>query len=313
MSWTPFPETTPFENHCYHLRSFLCFFLHIDAKLEILIRTVIGKSIDLVDSIGQLLAILDNVIETFEKENTEMRFCQMSYWTLCLALVSIILGSACLTGGGEGTLGDLFKALSHKYLITDDADCYVQISGSEINAVNSKGEKTCVREDVFLEESTYTYRNIENLLIDGTLKEDRITGTMVYTDSDEEADELCLARYSHETTFKLDLRKIKGAQSQGRFASLAGDWEGELEVNQKYIKELIDVVPGGCSQFTDDPDGEEDEWSKSAEIYEISAQIGGSDAVVHYENTEDAEESESFEVDDHGDYLVISGETVEIE
>lgn len=238
-----------------------------------------------------------------------MQFRNITLLALCLALGAAILHGAC-TSEEQGTLGDLLGALSHKYLIQDGTDCYVEISGSQISTVNSMGEKTCVRTDEGGEIDAF-FEEMKNLKIDGTLKEDRITGTMLYTSVFEQGWG-CRNRTTWDVTAELDLRKTKGAQLDGRFASLAGDWEGELEFHFVEKLEYTDVEPGGCDEYkAEDPDWAEVE--DSTEIYEITAQIGGSEALIRYRKQQDGGSFETIDVYDFGDYLVISGEQVEID
>jgi hypothetical protein len=91
--------------------------------------------------------------------------------------------------------------------------------------------------------------------------------------------------------------KLSSRSVEGRFAGLAGTWEGQIEITE--------------TQWYTDCDGNEDEDNEKVGVYTFTADVSGRSIDVTFEHNGD---SESFEVlsSSSGD-LIVDNELVRFE
>jgi hypothetical protein len=223
---------------------------------------------------------------------------QLRAFLVCAFSLSAI---GCGGDDGGGGLPALFEALNGDYQIREESDCVVAIRGSRFETRMSSGETTCTESYVNGDEGT-ELAEIETLRISGTLSDTRLTGTLFneesYPESIFESD--CIMRHGVRNEVTASLGKEESLSTEGRFAGLAGTWEGEVTITEL--------------DFNVDCDGDETTSNERTNTYDVIANVLGDSIDLNYLEAGQAGEVETFEVlsSTSGD-LIVDGEIVRFE
>ena len=157
----------------------------------------------------------------------------MSHRSFLLAATGAAFLS-CTSGGdgGDGAgggLSSLFDSLNGEYQLEQGTDCAIEILGSRVRSLDSKGRTLCQRAGESWSES---------MQMSGTFSDTRLSGTLEYSDVDDEGFEdgrggLCRRHSTEKVTITAELDKLRGRSREGRFAGLAGVWEGTLHIEER--------------------------------------------------------------------------------
>jgi hypothetical protein len=226
----------------------------------------------------------------------------------CIGIfVAFVVSAGCIEDGDETTLGDLFGSLGGRYLIPEEnyhlpeTRCYIKISGSSVTAVDQSGQAPC--EEEFYDDE-YDENDYYALSVEGTITEDKISGTMIYTEAWSYLNDGCEERTTMEDKFVADIRLDEGRSADGKFSSLAGTWSGSLTHTYSYVEELTT-----SPECNDDWDDISDSHQTG---YEIQAEVRGDDAIVTYKGPH-YPEPEFFFVEMAGnEEIIVAGERVAI-
>lgn len=192
----------------------------------------------------------------------------MSCRSFFAAAASVMLLS-CSSGGGDeagGSLSSLFDALNGEYQLEEGTDCAIEILGSRVRSLDSRGRTLCQRGDGWF----------ESMEMSGKFSDTRMSGTLDYThegDEDFEYDaqgSSCLVHYTETVSITAALDKLRGRTREGRFAGLAGVWEGTLTIEER------DTSGSQCPSDTPHDDVQ-------TETYHIEADITGDAMLISYE------------------------------
>lgn len=197
-------------------------------------------------------------------------------------------------GDGGGGLSGLFESLNGEYEVDDDLDCVISILGSRFGTRNAAGATTCTQIESDGDHKT--------LMVQGTLSDTRLTGRLVYEIMGvDELFEDCTLRFTGHTVVEASATKSMGRTSEGRFAGLAGVWEGQLTVVETQSETPTEDSGPGCEGFND---------GSETNTYNFMADIYGSFGTVTYE---DGDDIESFEIAESGDgAIVVDGEPISV-
>jgi hypothetical protein len=176
-------------------------------------------------------------------------------------------------GGGGGGVSELFDALNGDYVIHERAGCVLELRGSQFRTRSTGGGETC------MDDQREFGGALETLKISGTFSDARITGTLDYEASGGVFEEDSTV---HATA---TVNKMMGRSVDGRFAALAGQWEGTV----MYSEATESGVDSGSSH--------------------VFVDVGADSAIVRYEDGDG--DIETFDVADEGaSGISVDGELV---
>lgn len=164
----------------------------------------------------------------------------MSYRLILVCALSLV-GLGCGDdGGGGGGVSELFDALHGDYVIHERAGCVMELRGSQFRTRSTDASETC------MDDQTELGGTLETLKVTGTFSDTRVTGTLDYTKSGGVFDADSTV---HATA---TINKVMGREVEGRFAALAGQWEGTVT----YSETTDDGVESGSSNVFVDVSGD---------------------------------------------------------
>jgi hypothetical protein len=211
------------------------------------------------------------------------------------AFLVCALGLSALGCGndGEGGISALFEALNGDYELPDASGCVIAIRGSRFETRALNGATTCTEPVVDDGEQ------LETLRISGTLSDTRLTGTLFHDNTWplHSSDGECGAREGNVEEIVASADKLSDRSSEGRFAGLAGTWEGEVRITEYGV--------------VTDCDGAAEKWDERTSTYTFTANVDGSSIDVTYDEGGDPD---TFEVlaSSAGD-LIVDGEVIRFE
>jgi len=189
-------------------------------------------------------------------------------------------------GGGDGELSGLLEALNGDYRIREGTDCVIAIRGSSFGTRMSTGATKCVEE--------YDDGEREELEVSGTLTDTQITGTLKNDESYPDVTQNgCELRALSRREATLTATKTMSRTSEGRFAGLAGTWEGHVD----FVRSQAELP---C-------DGPEDVYDQSTSENDFTAEVYGDLITITYQREFDEDTVEVVE-SASGD-LIVEGET----
>lgn len=198
----------------------------------------------------------------------------MSYrvWIACALGV---LGLGCAGDGGDGgSVSELFEVLSGTYVIDEEAGCRLQVHGSHLNTLSDGGGTTCT--DSFGE-------GTRTLAVDGTFSDTHVSGSLEYR---------VMGAFGNERTHaEVIADKVMDRTAEGRFAALAGKWEGMLT-------------------YTEEDESPEGDIDRNSGTNRVVVDVFGDYATVSYEHDG---EVDMLEVRDFAGDITVDGEIVDYE
>lgn len=189
-------------------------------------------------------------------------------FVVACALGAGLLG--CTSSSSDGGISSLFEALNGEYTLVHRADCVIEVLGSRVRTLNSKGARLCKEED---EDG-----DIESLNVDATMSDQRMSGTFDYYERYDTGEinlpstpPGCTLSNEKRVEISLDAKKERGRERAGRFSGLAGVWTGTLTV--KETKNRHDSCKGAFETVVVN------------ETYTVGADISGDFATITYQLT----------------------------
>lgn len=197
----------------------------------------------------------------------------MSYRLILVCALGLVGFGCGGDGGGGGSVSELFEALNGKYLVHPDSGCEIELSGSSFHTVAPDGSHTC------MEDNRANFDGIATLVVSGTFSDTRISGTLDHEITEGEGG---INGTDHVTA---TINKVMDRMVEGRFAALAGQWEGSLSYTEQ--KEAVQVGEPNTTSGT----------------HNLFIDIYGDYGTVSYE---DGGELDTFEIseDSSGDIVV---------
>lgn len=183
-------------------------------------------------------------------------------WLICALGMSAM---GCGSDSHGGGIAELFEALNGDYQIREGTDCVIAIRGSRFESRMSTGETTCMETSFYEGEESDT----EMLRASGTITDTRISGMLLNEESwPLHGADGCGALEGSGREATASAHKLTDRSAEGRFAGIAGTWEGVIEIAEYW--------------FDTDCDGTRTRTNDRMGIHAFTADVHGDSIDVTY-------------------------------